>query len=157
MAQTAGVRGLSEGRVREARRQHFGRALGEALRVRGWSQADLAQRMGTTQSAVSAWITGKSLPVADDVFEIEAEMDMTPGVLSRNLGYLPVGADTAPPDMEAAISANPHLDAKAKDMMTSFYRTLREMCQEKAALTVKHGGQSANGKAKVSSSRSRSQ
>lgn len=135
MAQLAGVRGLSEGRIREARRAKFGSALAEALRVRRWSQADLAQKMGTTQSAVSAWITGKSLPVADDVFEIEIEMDMTAGSLSRHLGYLPIGADTAPPDVEVAIAANPDLDPEAKDMMLSLFRKLRVMCRQQAALT----------------------
>jgi len=90
--------------------------------------------MGTTQSAVSAWITGKSLPAADDVFHIEIEMDMTPGGLSHHLGYQPVDADKAPPDVETAIVANADLDTDAKDMMLVFYRTLRQMSKQRAAL-----------------------
>ncbi len=151
---------MSEGQYREARRVKFGASLAEALRVRGWNQATLAEKMGTTQSAVSAWITGKSMPAADDVFEIEIEMDMTPGALSRHLGYQPVNADAAPPDVELAISANPDLDSEAKDMLVSFFRKLRTMSRQAAALTPVKAKAATNGAKKAAtparSSRKRS-
>lgn len=128
----AGVHKLSEGRMAEARRTQFGRALAEALRVRGWNQADLAERMHTTQSAVSAWITGKSQPAADDVFEVELEMDMGPGSLSRHLGYRPIDPEESLPDTESCITADPTLTADYKDIVLAVYRGLKIKASERA-------------------------
>jgi transcriptional regulator with XRE-family HTH domain len=130
---TAGVRGLQDQRVKTDRRARFGKALDEAMRSAGWNQQGLAEPLHTTQSSVSAWIHGKNVPSADDVFEIELLLDLTPGSLSRHLGYQPVGADQAPPDMEQTISVNPHLDADSKEMMKRFYRTLRAASKKVAA------------------------
>jgi transcriptional regulator with XRE-family HTH domain len=39
--------------------------ISDAREMRGFTQMDLAKRMGVTQGAVSQWETGTSLPRAD--------------------------------------------------------------------------------------------
>jgi transcriptional regulator with XRE-family HTH domain len=56
---------------RAAQRKRFGGTLAEALSARGRRQEDLAEALDTTQSAVSAWINGKSEPAAATVFACE--------------------------------------------------------------------------------------
>jgi transcriptional regulator with XRE-family HTH domain len=58
-----------------------GRLIGEARRLGGLTQAELARRLGTTQSAVSNWERGRDTPRVDTLARIlEAcgfEADMT--------------------------------------------------------------------------------
>ena len=58
-----------------------GRLINEARRLGGLTQADLARRLGTTQSAVSNWERGRDTPRVDTLARIlEAcgfEADMT--------------------------------------------------------------------------------
>ena len=58
-----------------------GRLIREARRLSGLTQADLARRLGTTQSAVSNWERGRDTPRVDTLARIlEAcgfEADMT--------------------------------------------------------------------------------
>jgi transcriptional regulator with XRE-family HTH domain len=58
-----------------------GRLIREARRLRGLTQADLARRLGTTQSAVSNWERDRDIPRVDTLARIlEAcgfEADMT--------------------------------------------------------------------------------
>lgn len=132
-AKTSGAGDLQDRRLRDQRRAKFGQALNEAMRAAGWNQGDLATPLHTTQSSVSAWIHGKNVPHADDVFEVELLLDLTPGSLSRHLGYQPVGADLAPADMLLTIINNPDLDAESKELMTRFYKTLRAASRKVAA------------------------
>ncbi len=111
----------------ENRGRAFGRAVAEALAVRGLKQIDIATALNTTQSTVSAWINARAEPDADTVFALEGVLDMAPGVLSRNLNYLPLSAVDAPPDVEDAIARSPKLDEDGRKLTLITYRTMAAM------------------------------
>src|SRR5918996_5488638 len=67
------------------KRQRFGATLRRHLKLWGLSQSALAERVGTTQSAVSAWASGKSMPSPDRVFELERIFELSPGTLASLL------------------------------------------------------------------------
>jgi transcriptional regulator with XRE-family HTH domain len=131
-------------------RAAFGRMLAEALRGRRMKQEDLARALGTTQSSVSGWINGKYEPAAATVFTIEHSLGLSPGCLSRPLGYLPV-EPAAPVSVEAAIVQSPHLDDDAKDALAALYRVLTKRTtpvvvpprQRRPAPTTKRRGPAA--------------
>lgn len=50
------------------------RRLREARKRRGWSQAELAERLGRTQTAVSYWEAGKRAPGLDDLIDLSFEL-----------------------------------------------------------------------------------
>jgi Zn-dependent peptidase ImmA (M78 family)/DNA-binding XRE family transcriptional regulator len=43
---------------------------------RGWSQAELARRLGRTQTSLSYWETGKRSPALEDLFELAGVLDV---------------------------------------------------------------------------------
>lgn len=111
--------------TRAERLAAFGDALGAAMSAAGVTQVELAADLKTTQSAVSAWVTGKSEP--DDpyaVFAVERAVKVRPGSLSRFLGYLPPEAVKVSASLEEAIDGDPYLDADARELLLNTYRTL---------------------------------
>jgi transcriptional regulator with XRE-family HTH domain len=114
---------LDVARDRAERRRHFGNALAVALRTRGLTQTQLADVLDTTQSAVSAWITGRSEPAADTVFACEVATGVGPGALSCHLGYLPLDAAGAPPRIEDLVAGSGDLDDDGKHMVLTVWRT----------------------------------
>lgn len=50
------------------------RRLREARKHRGWSQAELAERLGRTQTAVSYWEAGKRAPGLDELIDLSFEL-----------------------------------------------------------------------------------
>lgn len=56
------------------------RRVREARDEQGWTQADLAQRLGRTQTAVSLWEGGKRVPGLDDLLDLSR-------ALGKELGY----------------------------------------------------------------------
>src|SRR5436853_6862060 len=74
----------------EARRRAFGAALAEAMTSRGMSQMELARQLDMTQSAISSWRCGDSVPIHHETtFQVEKALKVNPGHLSRHLGYYP--------------------------------------------------------------------
>jgi len=129
--------------------KQFGRSLSEALRVRGMTQADLAKALETTQSAVSAWVTGKSEPIAESVFKMEQQLDISPGGLSRILNYLPLEAATLRPGVEECIQAHPFASDDSKRMMIAVWRTILEKDKRLLSLTnAANGPVGVNGASK---------
>ena len=51
------------------------RRINEARRKQGWSQADLAKRLGRTQTALSLWEGGKRTPGLDDLMDLSRAFD----------------------------------------------------------------------------------
>lgn len=112
----------------------FGAALAEAMSSVGMRQADLAERFGTSQSTVSAWMHGKKTrPVV--VFAIEDILGLDPGTLSRHLGYLPVVTKGATPaTFDDCVEGDRLLSASQKSVVKQMYeefvgrrgRTLRD-------------------------------
>jgi transcriptional regulator with XRE-family HTH domain len=102
----------------------FGEALRQALADQGMSQLELAERLGlSSQSVVSQWISETHRPDPARVFELERQLDVDPGRLSRLLGYLPVDASPAL-DVPAAVAADPHLNAQQREAVLAVYRAL---------------------------------
>lgn len=76
------------------RLQRFGRAVRKARNK--LSQAAFAQRIGISQTALSAWERGAAMPDPDLVFEAERQLGIEPGGLSGYLGFVPFDASTLP-------------------------------------------------------------
>lgn len=51
-------------------------AIKDARERRGWSQAELARRLGLTQTAVSYWEAGKRSPGVDDLFALSEALEV---------------------------------------------------------------------------------
>lgn len=88
----------------------FKQALRQAREARGISQDALAKRLGfRAQSVASKWEDtegdqARKVPDPDDVFALEAALELPPGSLSRHLGYLPLKVGSVPEvDAVAAI------------------------------------------------------
>ncbi len=122
-----------ENTARERRKQ-FGAVLNEALNVRSMKQSDLATAVGTTQSAISAWITGKSEPGARTVFLVETALDVSPGYLSTILGYIPPNARSAIPSPEEQVAHSTAWTEDSKKVIISVMRTLG--AKDKALLSL---------------------
>ena len=60
-------------------RDSLGIWLGRQLRSKQMSQADLANRIGVTRAAVSAWITDRSTPRPEMLEAIERELGLQAG------------------------------------------------------------------------------
>ncbi len=114
------------GRTAE-KRQRFGAALRRHLKLWGLSQASLAERLGTTQSAVSAWASGKSMPSPDRVFELERIFELSPGTLAGILQYRAPEEQEHRCDIVKAIEENETLSRAHKELMLTMYASLIEL------------------------------
>jgi transcriptional regulator with XRE-family HTH domain len=117
--------------VRQAdpRLRPFGEALAEALVARGRTQRELADALGITQSAISAWKYGNAEPAPPTVFRIERALGVDPGSLSVHLGFVPAGADVSALgggaySFEAAIAGDGRLDERGRRVLRAAYREL---------------------------------
>jgi len=92
------------------------------MRSRRMIQTRLAAELdGVSQSAISGWINGQSVPNHNVVFAIERALDVTPGFLSHHLGYIPAG--TSPPcSVPDAVDADPLLDDVRRAALLALYR-----------------------------------
>ena len=105
--------------------QAFRQALAHARQERGWSQRELARAIGLSQSAVSYWEQGKSLPEPFNVVELERVLELESGTLARLLGYMP--AATMRREMATvldAIMADPELGERERELLLTMYREL---------------------------------
>lgn len=104
----------------------FADALRITMAARGLKQSELAQGLGTSQAAVSAWVTGKSEPAARTVFDMERLLELPPGSLSRPLGYMPLNADGNQDRVafEQFVIGCPDMDPKVKWVLVATYRAL---------------------------------
>jgi transcriptional regulator with XRE-family HTH domain len=114
---------------REQRRIAFGGGLADALAGRNLTQADLAELLSTTQSTISAWINGRSEPEPVTVFAVEEAIGVSPGFLSRLLGYLPLSVVGAAPSVEEAISRSDSIDDTGRRLVLTVWHTLVEKHQ----------------------------
>lgn len=97
------------------------RAFADALRLHlgDVTQAELARRVGIKQQAIQQWLSCTTDPAPVNVFAAEKALGLPPGALSHVFGYLPVGAWST----EAAIGADPMLDAAGKATVLRVYRS----------------------------------
>jgi transcriptional regulator with XRE-family HTH domain len=109
------------------KRQRFSAALRRHLKLWGLSQAALAERLGTTQSAVSAWAAGKSSPSPARVFELERVFELSPGTLAGLLQYRAPEEKEHRCDIVKAIEENETLSRAHKELMLTMYASLIEL------------------------------
>lgn len=116
----------SNGPTTEERRRAFGDALAGVLGVRDLTQRSLGELLGgTSQGAISAWLSGKSEPAPSTVFAVERVLELAPGQLSILLGYLPPeAAKSSPPTFENVVSTDPLLDDVGRRGLLALYREM---------------------------------
>lgn len=112
----------------ERRRSAFAKALTAAMDARNMTQERLGARLGNLrQSTISAWTSGHALPPdIDTVFRLEKVLKLSPGTLSRQLGFMPTAPTDGDPDVRQAILADVSLDAGERAAMLNVYDTLIE-------------------------------
>ena len=105
------------------RRRRFGRALYEALIAHDMTQEELGEKIDKEQATISSWINGKSAPRQVELgFAVEKAIGVSPGQLTRHLGYLPPEAYDSPASVEATILGDDDLSPAEKDMLIESYR-----------------------------------
>lgn len=109
------------------KRQRFGAVLRRHLKLRGLSQRALAERLGTTQAAVSAWARGKSAPSPQRVFELERVFELSPGTMAGLLYYRTPQETEHRCDIVKAIAENQILSRAHKELMVTMCATLIEL------------------------------
>lgn len=123
----------------EASLETFASALVDAVSVRRVTQKHLADELGTTQPAVSAWTRADAEPAPSTVFALERALELPPGHLSRLLGYLPLDAvEGSAATFEAVVSGDPILDETQKRGLLALYREF--------ASRPRRGGRPSNGR-----------
>lgn len=104
----------------------FGDTLKALLRERDLPQAELARRLDITPQAVSAWISGGTIPTHGNVTRLEQELDVTPrGFLLAAAGYTANPPDEQP-TVESLIRTDPGLDPEDKRVLLRIILLARE-------------------------------
>ena len=116
-----------DGKPAEARRKAFGAALAKRRKELALSQTALGRALGGIgQSAVSQWERGDLQPRPEHVYALEKTLGLTPGTLSRMLGYLPPSrpSKSGPGGVREAIRRDPLLTSKEKRSLLSLYDSI---------------------------------
>lgn len=111
----------------EAQRKAFGAALAKRRKELALSQSALGQALGGVgQSAVSQWECGETQPRSEYVYAAEKTLGLTPGTLSRLLGYLPPSRSSrgSPGGVKEAIRRDPLLTSREKRSLLALYESL---------------------------------
>ena len=77
-------------------RAQFGKALRYHRSERRIAQGALAEAVGVTQASYSQWEAGNTEPDRTALLAVEVALGLTPGELSRYLGWIPVNPEDAP-------------------------------------------------------------
>jgi transcriptional regulator with XRE-family HTH domain len=112
------------GRADNDQRSAFAEALITARRARRLTQQQLAELLGVTQPNVSSWEGERWTPDPQMCAALEVALEVPAGHLCRHLGYIPAGAAPLPPDVPAAIAADPLLSDADREVLLVLYRQL---------------------------------
>jgi len=104
----------------------FGTALAGALRAGGTTQHGLGRSLGIGQSTISAWVADRAIPSQAVVFKVEAALHLTPGTLSRHLGYLPLDA-AVPSTVLECLAVDPALTDGQRAALRAVYEELTRL------------------------------
>ena len=108
---------------RRDQREAFRQALRRAREASGLSQRVVGEAVGRTGSAVWQWEEGRGAPDHVTVANLEAVLKLETGSLAKLLGYVPTGPD-GPVSLVEALNADPRLDDRGRELLTSVYRWL---------------------------------
>jgi transcriptional regulator with XRE-family HTH domain len=107
----------------EKQRVTFGATVRRLREARGWSQNDLASRLGVTGGAVAQWEQGATGPREQNVVQLEELFD-TPGQLGWIIGQGPPPAVHSPED---AIEADPRIPEHHKRTLLAHLAEIRRI------------------------------
>ena len=96
----------------------FGAWLGDSMRGRGLSQADLARTVGVADAQVSRWRRGQVVPSVHSLQRIADTFGVPRATLDRLVGYPIAEAEPS--------SADPELEAELRSHEARLRRVLRE-------------------------------
>jgi transcriptional regulator with XRE-family HTH domain len=102
----------------------FQETLLRALERSGKTQVDVAREANVAPSLISTWLRGGSAnPDPAKVFAVERVLDLSPGQLSRHLGYVPVEAVTSRgrPPLDEWLADDPDLDDWDRGVILEIY------------------------------------
>lgn len=103
------------------------KALADMGRSQSWLGAEVARLEGRpdpySQASVSDWLLGANAMTPSQVFAVEQALQMRPGTLSRELGYLPMTSRSAR-SVPDAIAADPKLTAMGRRVVLAVYEEL---------------------------------
>lgn len=105
--------------------EDFGRAFRRAYEAAGLTQVDLADRLQqrgwakVTQSQISKWVRGVSVPPLDILPDVDAACGKPRGYVLRHAGYVEDANDVL-----TALVVDPVLDDEDKSALRLLYRVL---------------------------------
>lgn len=107
--------------------ESFAAELRRAMRAAGVTQTELADEIDASQSAVSKWLAGRTMPEnTAQVIAAERALRLAPGALSRRLGWVPLEAVAVPCTVPEAVEADPGLTPAMRAALLDVYRLLRD-------------------------------
>jgi transcriptional regulator with XRE-family HTH domain len=107
-------------------RLKFAEALRKAVADAGISQRELARRLEVSQASVSQWVHGQTVPRPAMAVRLEHELGREPGSLLIPLGYVVVDPQGRPVGVPEAVTKDPRLGNREREILLSLYRTLVE-------------------------------
>lgn len=108
------------GPATEEMRRAFGAALDAVIRSKPAKIADVAAHVGVSDDAVRKWTSGSNSPNPLTLFAVERFLGVTPGELSRHLGFVPA---EAPVSTLQAIETDPRIvNDTARSMVVAAYK-----------------------------------
>ena len=103
----------------------FSDALKRAREESGMSLRALADAVEASHTVVAQWERGEHAPRPPRVRMLEHVLQVSPGSLSRLLGYWPAESADAPPvSVIEAARADPRLGERDRRILTALYREL---------------------------------
>lgn len=101
----------------------FAKRLSTFRTAKGVSQTNLGKLVDASQTLISCWETGLYVPDPHYIWKLEAALEVSPGMLSSALGYVPVRSNI---DTMTAITTDPELDEDARQVVIHTYEAMRQ-------------------------------
>ena len=127
----------------------IGNNIAALRKIRGLTQVDLARAIHVTQSAVSQWETGKTVPDLQQLYILSNFFGVSVDALTSEKGIIPTGTQKASPEPQ---KIDPHTYYAQKfgdvtqEIVDHFLALLASMPDEKSrqktaegAVTLAHG------------------
>jgi transcriptional regulator with XRE-family HTH domain len=107
-------------------RKAFGEALRQALNDARVSGRQLARDLELAPASVSKWLRGKTTPAPETVARAERSLGVSPGTLSRPLGYLLLDelSDHSTSSVAEAVNSDGNLGPRERAVLLAVYREL---------------------------------
>ncbi len=107
-------------------RKAFGEALRQALDDARVSGRQLARDLELAPASVSKWLRGKTTPPPETVARVERSLSVSPGTLSRPLGYLLVDelSDHRSSSVAEAVNSDHNLGPRERAVLLAVYHEL---------------------------------